>query len=381
VSVGPVSTPLRVALIGDPNSVHTRRLASDLADRGHEIHLVVPSTDSIVGSLDSRVTVHFFLAWPRSRIRGVGLVRASRDLSRLMSAIRPDVLHSQSVSRYGLAAWLSRFRPYAITVWGSDVLIVPGLSRRRRIQTRLALAGAALVIAGSEHLRKAAIAAGARPARTRYVHLGVDVDRYSPGDGADLRARLQLGDSRVVLSPRAIGPIYRQDVVVDAFARLPADTLLLVTRHNAREAELAAVDARARALGVADRVRIVPPVSEADVPDLYRLSSVVVSVPASDGGPNAVVEALACGRPIVASDLPPNREWLSELDPDALVPVGDPEATAAALMAILRRSVSEAAARAERGRTAVRERADRRTSLETMEVLYRELARSRRGRI
>jgi glycosyltransferase involved in cell wall biosynthesis len=184
----------------------------------------------------------------------------------------------------------------------------------------------------------------------------------------------------VVLSARAIAPIYRQDVVVEAFARMPEQTLLVMTRHGAREADVADLTARAQALGVADRLRILPELPESQVPELYRLADVVVSVPVSDGGPNTVVEALASGRPVVASDLPPNREWLTELDPGALVPVGDARATAAAMAAVLTRPDDERRARAARGRQAVCERADRRVSMATMESLYQELAARRRAR-
>ena len=88
------------------------------------------------------------------------------------------------------------------------------------------------------------------------------------------------------------------------------------------------------------------------MPDLYRLADVVVSIPASDGGPVTVAEALAVGRPVVATDLPSVREWLAELDPEALVPVDDVAATAAAVETVLSRGPDERHERAARGRAA-----------------------------
>ncbi len=373
--------PLRIVLLGDAGSVHTRRWAGFFAGMGHEMHILTPDTNPITTADDPRVRVHTFRGWRGNPLRGAAFIAASRSLHRVLDELDPDVLHSQSVSRYGLAAWLSRFRPYAITAWGSDVLILPHSNWRRRGYTWLALRGAELVTGGSEHLVKAAIAAGARSERTRYIHIGVNTERFHPGPPpAELRSGLDLGDARIVLSPRVIAPLYRQDVVVDAFARLPQDTLLLMTRYLAREPDVEALVRRAASLGVAERLRIVPAVAEAEVPDLYRLADVVVSVPTSDGGPNTVVEALASGRPIVASDLPPNREWLTELDPECLVPVGDVDATAAALSAVLARSTAERSKLASRGLAAVEARADQRASMAEMEGLYRELAARRRRR-
>ena len=377
----PAEAPLRIAYLGDSNSIHLRRWAGLFADRGHEVHFIVPDNDTISVPVDPRFQTHLFRAWPAGRIRGSSSVITSRSLGRVLREIDPDVLHSHAVTRYGLAAWLSRFRPYAITVWGSDVLIIPTISRRRRIYTWLALHGAAVVTGGSRTLVRAAIAAGARPSRSFYVHFGADLDRFSPGPApAELRARLGLDGHRVLFSPRTIAPLYHQEVVVDALARLPADVVLLMTRHNAQQAELDRIQARAAALGLGDRIRVVPGVAHAEMPDFYRLADLVVSVPASDGGPNTVVEALASGRPIVASDLAANREWLAELDPEALVPVGDSEATARAILTILARPDAERTEKARLARSAVEERADQRATIAEIERLYRGLAAMRRGK-
>jgi glycosyltransferase involved in cell wall biosynthesis len=371
---------LSIAFLGDPDSVHLRRWVRYFAERGHRISLLVPEGREIASGLPDGIEILRFVPFNHRRSRLLGARDAGRSLRALLAELNPDVLHVHHVTVNAWHAWLSGFHPYAVTVWGTDVLITARQTLRGRLYARLALHAADLVTGGSEHLVRAAIAAGARPDRTRYVHFGVDTERFSPGDAPELRARFGLGDARVVLSSRAIGPIYRQQVVVEAFSALPADTILLMTDFLARDQEVAAVRTRAQALGVAERLRIVPSVSEAEVPDLYRLADVVVSVPASDGGPNTVVEALACGRPIVASDLPPNREWLAGLDPAALVPVDDAAATASAIAAILARTPQERDAFARSGRAAVMERADQKASMTAMESLYRDLAARRRRR-
>ena len=54
------------------------------------------------------------------------------------------------------------------------------------------------------------------------------------------------------------------------------------------------------------------------MPDVYRAADVVVSIPSSDSSPRSVWEALACGRPVVVSDLPWAREELAHGRPSAL---------------------------------------------------------------
>jgi glycosyltransferase involved in cell wall biosynthesis len=152
-----------------------------------------------------------------------------------------------------------------------------------------------------------------------------------------------------------------------------------MTSYHAHPDEVASIQQLAGQLGVADRLRIVDPLDDSELPELYRLADVVVSIPASDGGPVTVAEALAVGRPVVATDVPSVREWLAELDPAALVPVDDVAATTAAVEAVLSRGRDERNQRAARGRSAVAAKADWRTNMDRMETLYRELAARRRA--
>jgi glycosyltransferase involved in cell wall biosynthesis len=207
------------------------------------------------------------------------------------------------------------------------------------------------------------------------IQFGVDLGQFAPGpDPVALRDRLGLQGKRVVFSPRAVTPLYRQNVVVEALAQLPPDVVVLMSRSAAQAGELEAIERKARDLDLADRLVIVPAIAHSDMADFYRLADVVVSVPISDSSSISVLEALACGRPIVASDLPSIREWLWDLDSPALVPVDDPGATAAALMRALTLDSKSRADIGARGRQIVADRADQDRSLGHVESLYRELA-------
>ncbi len=341
----------------------------------------MPADKVVDPGLPPAISVERLPPFSQGRARPLGALETRRSLARQLRRLDPDVLHAHYVTGNAWRAWLSAFHPYVVTVWGSDVLGMSRQSWRRRMYARLALRAADIVTGGSADLVRAAVAAGARPERTRYIHFGVDTGRFSPGpEPAALRARLGLGGRRVLLSNRLIAPVYRQGVVVQVLARLPTDVVAVMTAYRAQPDEVARIRGLADRLGVADRLRIVDALDESELPDLYRLADAVVSIPASDGGPITVAEALAVGRPIVATDLPSLQEWLAELDPAALVPVDDVAATVAAVTTMLSRGQEERQERAVRGRAAVTERADWRTNMERMETLYRELAASRRGK-
>ena len=178
-----------------------------------------------------------------------------------------------------------------------------------------------------------------------------------------------------MFSPRAIAPNYRPDVVVDAFAALPASLTLVMTTRSADAETLAATRERIERHGLGDRVVLLPePVDDETMLALFRSAEAVVSVPESDAVSISVLEAMACGRPVVASDLPGTREHLGAAAPELIVPAGDASATADALRAVLEMPPGARDELGGRLRAAVISRADRRRSVDHMDALYRRLA-------
>lgn len=368
---------LNLAFLGDPNSIHLRRWMGYFADRGHRVTLLVAEDKLVEPGLPPRIAVERFTRLSgRGRFPPAGLLRARRSVRRVVARVKPDVINAHFLTINGWHAWLSGFHPYVVTLWGSDVFIAPKKSRVAALAARVTLRAADMVMVNSEMLLRGALAVGASAERTEMIQFGVNLAEFKPGpDPAALRARLGLRGRRVVFSPRAVAPLYRHGIVVEALAQLPSDVVVLMSRFRGRPDEIEAIERKAEALGLADRVVLLPEIQQAEMADFYRLADVVVSVPASDSTAAVLLEALACERPIVAADLPSVREWLYELDPAALVPVDDPGATAAALLRALDQSPKERAETGRRARQIVVERADQDRSMARVESLYRELAR------
>lgn len=374
-----VAEPLSIAFLADPNSVHTQRWTGYLASRGHHVTIIVGRDLVVAAGLPANIAIERYVPYSRRHTRLVGAFVAARSFRRALKGVGPDVLHAHYLTGNGWLSWTSGFHPYVVSVWGNDILITAHESWKARLHSRLALRGADLVTGNSEHLVHAAVAAGARPERTRHVHFGVDTERFRPGpDPVELRARLGLEGRRVIFSPRTIAPLYHHEVAIAALAQLPREFVVLMTRYLVDAAELAALERQAAELGVSDRLVVVDTVTNEEMPDYYRLADIVLSLADSDGGPITVLEALAAGCPVVATDLPAVREWSAELGPAALVPVADAEATVRAIESVLGRRPADQEELARRGRAAVVERADERANMELMEQLYRELAARRR---
>jgi glycosyltransferase involved in cell wall biosynthesis len=375
--------PLTLALVAHPNSIHTRRWAAWFALAGHRVVLVDPVGIEVDPGLPDGVRVE------RSDGRGrwpLAALGRARRLRRTLTELSPDVVHAQYLARFGWLSALAGVRPLVVTPWGSDLLQVGRRRVRTRLWNRLALRRADLVTVSSDGMRAAAVAAGARPDRIRLVHHGVDIARFAPGEpAATFRARLDAGNAPIVVSPRTVAPLYQHEVVLAAVAEVarrqqPAP-IMVVSAVAADPAALRALRDRAAADGIADRLRVLDTVGAEELPDLYRAADVVVSVPETDSFPVTLLEAMATGRPVVASDLPAVRPVLASIDPLAdrlVVPVGDVAATADAIERALTLEEADRHRLGEALRAYVVANAEYDTNMAAMEAIYRDLAARRR---
>ncbi|HYI61430.1 MAG TPA: glycosyltransferase [Acidimicrobiales bacterium] len=196
--------------------------------------------------------------------------------------------------------------------------------------------------------------------RIALVSPGVEHALFSPGPRAGARAALadlDLGDRPVVLFVGRVQRLKGIDVAVAALARVASGDAVLVVCGGPSGAEGAAtlddIGARAAALGVADRVRVVPPRPHHELSTLYRAADVVVAPSRSESFGLVALEAAACGRPVVAAEVGGLATLVDHGRTGLLVPSRDPGAWAAALDAVLGdRSAAEAMGRAGARRAA-----------------------------
>ncbi len=370
------SDRLRLAYFANPNETHTRRWLGWFAARGHDVTIIVAPDVEVDPGIPDGIRVVHWPAYGGGPLKPLRYLSARRMFRRLLADIRPDVLHAHYLS-YGWLAWISGFRPYGITTWGSDIYYDLGLSRRYSTFGRVALRGAAFVTSDSRDLLTATVAAGARPERAALVQWGVEVERFSEAPDPALRARLGLDGRRVVFSPRTIMPLYNHEVVLRALLDLPDDVHLLMSARAAYPDELERVERLVADLALDDRVTILPGIAYPEMAQHHLLAEAVVSVPNTDGTPVTMWEAMAAGVPMVASDVPSLREWLETLTPQLLVPVGDVPATARALRDVLALEPAARAALAERLRVTAAERGDHDRNMEAVEMIYRSVAARR----
>jgi glycosyltransferase involved in cell wall biosynthesis len=230
--------------------------------------------------------------------------------------------------------------PVSIKARGNDI---HHFGRARWTGGQVVEAGRAAggMLAVSAALKRDMVAIGLPEDRIRVHYTGVDLDRFRPvADRVAAKAALGI-TGPLLLSVGALIPRKGHDLVIRALAELPGVTLM-IAGHGPERAALAAL---AKEIGVADRVRLLGSQPHEALPALTAAADVGVLVSASEGLANAWVESLACGAPLVLSDVGGARELVDWHEAGRIV-AREPGAIAAAVRELLTSPPDPAAVRA-----------------------------------
>jgi glycosyltransferase involved in cell wall biosynthesis len=277
--------------------------------------------------------------WRDAPIRyPVAAVRALINYVRL--ARRVDIVDAWLPAAYTIAGLAQPFVRAPALVAGRRVLsaeltVSPG--RFRRFAAALAMRQVNVVVANSDAVARDAIEVeGLRPSRVRVIRNGVDVPAPARAEYRnEVRRMLGIRDGELVVGCVAnYGPSKGLEAVIAVADRLrlePANLRFVLVGEGRHRAVL---EQQIAALGVADLVTLHG--ADPDAQRLYPAFDIVIHASETEGLPNAVLEAAAWGKPIVATDVGGTREIVRDRREALLVPPRDPEALARALREVVR---------------------------------------------
>lgn len=310
------------------------------------------------------------LGFPGESIVGARALLSLLPLSRRLGRLRPDILHTYlfSPNLYGtLLAALAR----------TGVLISSRRdmawweSRRHLLATRVTNLFADRVVAVSERVRSHSITReGLPPDRVVAIQNGIELEAFDRARSGAVPWSRPPGVGPVLAMTAGLRPVKGHEYLFGAVARLASrvpDLRCLLLGDGPRRGELEEI---ARRLGIADRTvflgwqaNVAPLLGQID---LFVLSSV------SEGQSNAILEAMAASRPVVATDVGGNPETVEDGVTGLLVPPRDPERLAEAIEAVLL-DPARARSMGESGRARVESLFSARTMARRFEALYASL--------
>ncbi|MFL6725440.1 MAG: glycosyltransferase [Sphingomicrobium sp.] len=321
-------------------------LARGLRTRGHSVTVAAfYKRGPLVAELES-ASIPLIDLRKRGRWDVIGFFWRARKLLRKM---RPDVLYSFLGGANVIAALVARAVPKTRLVWSVRSADVD-LSKYDWLHTTIylverAISGAPdLIIANSNKGMDYAIAQGFPAFKFAIVPNGIDVARFSadPQIRSVQRASWGVADEQI-----AIGTLARLDPMKDHVTFLHAAALAARQRSDLRflcigdGAEEARLKSLVVELDITDRVTFT---GQADASAALNALDIACSSSITEGFPNAIAEAMACGLPCVVTDVGDSAFIVG--DNGVVVPRSDPKALAAALLDQASRLVSHDAARA-----------------------------------
>lgn len=245
---------------------------------------------------------------------------------------RPALFHAnlawQLAGKFGMAAAALAGLPVLAT---EHLFVETPTPAATVLQHRMLAAGVRRYLPVSHALSRRLQRALGLPARKlQVIHNGIPVERFQAPPRPGLRQQLGLEAGRpVILTPARLDAQKGLSYLVPAAAQVPEALFLLAGEGPER----AALTAQVQAAGLAERVRLLG--RRADLADWLAACDIVVLPSLYEGFPLVVLEALAAGKPVVATDIEGTREAVSDGRTGVLVPPADPEALARAVRRLL----------------------------------------------
>lgn len=373
---------MRVLYFTRAYTPHDHRFLSALAESGQEVFYLPLENDGKV--LEDRPlppqVEHLHWQGGSGRFRWRDVPARALELRRILRRVNPDVIHAGPVQTCAFVAALAGVTPLVTMSWGSDLLKDAFSSGWMKWVTRFTLRASHVLVGDCLAVRDAAVGFGFPAEQVVLFPWGVHLERFHPlREPSPLRERLGWQDAFVVLSLRSWEPIYGVETVVDAFAQAfeeePRLRLILLGQGSLA----GRIQQRLHQRQLHEVVYLGGQVNQDDLPRFYQAADLYVSASHSDGSSVSLMEALASGLPVLVSDIPGNREWVTPGEAGWLFPVEDAHALAQGILRAVREPETLKDMRI-RARRLAEERADWRKNFPKLLEAYR-MALRRTGKL
>lgn len=261
-------------------------------------------------------------------------------LGRLIENWRPDLLDAHFIwpDGVGVALLAREFGiPYVITLRGKiyECLKI----ENQACQCAEAFKGAAAVISVSTRMAEEAVSLGAAADSLFVIPNGVDLECFRPQDKTACREKLGLPrEGRLLVTVAHLGHRKGHHEVLQALAGLPQDIKLVIVGGAAQGGSEETLRAVARKHGVEERLMLTGRRPYEEIPYFYNAADCSVLASYREGCPNAVLESLACGTPVVATDVGAVPDILPTPDAGRIVVPGQVNPLQQALFEVARQS-------------------------------------------
>lgn len=290
------------------------------------------------------------------------LLKSIKTIRQILSNEKPSIIHVHQANSYGLYAVLGNKKtkfPIVLTALGSDVLVLPKQKLLFKWMVKYILNHVDSVTADAKVLADAVVQLS--PKHQSNVLLA--------NFGISDRMQDQKAKEKIIYSNRLHNDLYRIDKIIIAFSKLLKQNqeykLVIAGSGNNTEQLMSLV----KQLQLGDAVEFVGWQQLDGNLDWYQRSEYWISIPVSDATAISLLEAMACGCVPVLSDLPANREWITNHENGFLISDVDADF----LSEIIGKDLSELK---QKNAVLIEKHARKNTNSEKFHLLYRQLLKA-----
>jgi glycosyltransferase involved in cell wall biosynthesis len=268
---------------------------------------------------------------------------AKREVGRMIDegydfdAIDAHYFYPDGVAAVMLGKYFNK--PVVITARGSDVNLLPQFPLPRRM-IQWAASNAHGIITVSQALKDRLVQLGAAPSAVTPLRNGVDLQRFEPLDRDAIRNQLGIAGYTMISVGNLI-ELKGHHLVIRALQRMPGVLLLIAGKGPDR----GKLETLAQELGVAERVRFLGAVQQTELKLYLNAADVMVLASSREGWANVLLESMACGTPVVASNVGGSPEVVAAPEAGLLMSEYSSDGVADAVQRLRARNPERAAVR------------------------------------
>lgn len=296
---------MKILILSDANSIHTLKWVESIRD--HHINLMLfslfkPKKDY----LEKYIKLNVDVKTPdlKSKIRNIRNPNLSklnyligiRQLKKIIDNFQPNILHAHYASSYGVLAFISKYKPFILSVWGSDILDFPNRNFFNKWLLKKVI-NSATAICSTSQVMKRIISDNYNRLDIEIIPFGVDINLFCPQKNHS--KRFTVGTIKSIEKHNGI------DCLLDAAS-------IIVNKYDKKDIHFLIVGEgsvldqmkqKATRLHLNDFIEFTSGVSPQEIVEYHQKLSVFIAVSTRESFGVAVLEAAACGVPAITSDI------------------------------------------------------------------------------
>lgn len=295
---------------------HDYRFVSKLVERGYETSLVAYTDKDISEDIAALKGLRIVHRRPKYFHKLQKFLYATKvfDFRQILREIKPDILHSGYVWKDGLLAAASGFRPHLSMPWGTDIIEQAENYVLCLWITKYVMNHSDMVTCDAEIVKQMIIKQTGFPAEKIIVFpWGLELGQFNPDvDGSMIKKKLGWKDNIIIIMNRNFYPIYGIDYFIKALPeviRTCPEVRALFIGRGPLEKELYQMVKEYR---VDNYVHFIGWIPLREMPKYLNASDIYISSSLTDGASMCLLEAMACGLPVVVTDIPAILEWVKD---------------------------------------------------------------------